>query len=350
MKIAVVLIVRDWDALNEAYAFDYVFQSLIEAGLSEPYHVLVAEGFEQVPAEVVGRWREANILFEDCSAITASLLEEEPDFRGLPGDPEHRASLLRHLILERRFGGEPVLSVNADVVWRMDPYRLFGGWRGGGFLAPGAGGFVHAARPEWFEAYRIGLRSALTSGALSTDLRQGRFVVEPIARDRRLIRRLHAKGMIGDAWEACRTSPGLKDLALVSDPLHPKLALSCPPERLAFERTAEGDVFSGAKVAFWHMHSGFIGLCSFFHLAERLIQEQGGRLPFPKIEAGRDNLKAALLLQLRAMVITGQVEEPRLKALRPQMFRRGVYKSFFLGKFATRLFSDRYWWEPGVFT
>jgi hypothetical protein len=49
------------------------------------------------------------------------------------------------------------------------------------------------------------------------------------------------------------------------------------------------------------------------------------------------------------MVIEGRIEDERFKALKPQMFRRGVYKSFFLGKFAPRLFSDAYWWEPDVF-
>jgi hypothetical protein len=31
------------------------------------------------------------------------------------------------------------------------------------------------------------------------------------------------------------------------------------------------------------------------------------------------------------------------------MFRKGVYKAFFGGKFPALLFSDRYWWEPDVF-
>jgi hypothetical protein len=31
------------------------------------------------------------------------------------------------------------------------------------------------------------------------------------------------------------------------------------------------------------------------------------------------------------------------------MFRKGVYKAFFAGRFPSLLFTDRYWWEPGVF-
>jgi hypothetical protein len=349
MKIAVVLIVRDWEALNEAYAFDYAFQALADAGLSQPYHVLIAEGFEKVPAKAVERWRGSNILIEDCSAIVASLVREEPDFRGLPENPTHRVTLLRHLILERRFGGEAVLSVDADVVWRMDPYALFGDWRGGDFALGGSGFLVHASSPEWFEAYRIGLRSALTGGALTADFREAKFGIDRVLHDQHLIRHLGAKGLISDAWEACRASPVLNDLALMFNPLYPKLGLVEPPPRLHFERTPEGDRFSGRSVAFWHMQSSFSMLCSFFFLVERLIEEHGGRLPFPRPKQGRDNLKAALLHQLRNMVIAGQVEDERLRALRPQMFRRGVYKSFFQGKFPARLFSDAYWWEPEVF-
>ncbi len=349
MKAAVVLIVRDWEALNEAYAFDHAFQSLAEAGLSEPYYVLISEGFENIPSKVVDRWRAANILIEDCSRTQASLIQEEPDFRALPEHPTHRVTLLRHLILERHFGGEPVLSVDADVVWRMDPYRLFGGWRGGDFALGGSGFLVHAASPEWFEAYRIGLRSALTGGALTADFSEPKFGIGQVLHDQHLIRHLQAKGLIQDAWDACRQSPALRDLALMYNPLYPKLGLVDPPERLVFERTAEGDRFSGRKVAFWHMQSSFSFLCSFYFLAQPMIDKYGGRLPFPRPKTGRDNLKAVLLHQLRDMVVAGQVEDERLKRLRPQMFRRGVYKSFFQGRFPARLFSDAFWWEPEVF-
>ena len=349
MKIAVVLIVRDWEALNQAYAFDYAFDSLAKAGLSEPYYVLIAEGFAKVPAEVIERRRAQNILIEDGSAIVASLLDEEPDFRGLPDNPAYRVTLLRHLVLQRRFGGEAVLSVDADVVWRMDPYRLFGGWRGGDFALGGSGFLVHAASPDWFAAYRLGLKSALTGGALTADFREDKFGITQVLHDQHLIRHLQAKGLITDDWQACRTSPALKDLALMHNPLYPKLGLADPPARLRFERAADGDLFSGAPVAFWHMQSSFSMLCSFFFLAQPLVEQHGGRLPFPRPKAGRDNLKAAMLHQLRNLVIAGQVEDERLKALRPQMFRRGIYKSFFQGKFPARLFSDAYWWEPGVF-
>ncbi len=56
-----------------------------------------------------------------------------------------------------------------------------------------------------------------------------------------------------------------------------------------------------------------------------------------------------MLHQMRQMVIEGRIDDERLRNLRPQMFRRGVYKCFFTGKFPPLLFSDRYWWEPGVF-
>jgi hypothetical protein len=349
MKAAVVLIVRDWEALNEAYAFDYAFQALAETGLSEPYHVLISEGFDKVPPAVVERWRGANILIEDGSKTQASLIAEEPDFRALPDNATYRVTLLRHLILHRHFGGEPVLSVDADVVWRMDPYRLFGGWRGGDFILGGSGFLVHASSPEWFAAYRAGLKSALTGGALTADFSEPKFGVSQVLHDQHLIRHLESKGLIGDHWEACRRSPELSGLALMSNPLYPKLGLLDPPERLTFERTAAGDSFSGHKVAFWHMQSSFSFLCSFYFLAQPMIDRYGGRLPFPRAKAGRDNLKTAALHQLRDLVVAGQVEDERLKRLRPQMFRRGLYKSFFQGKFPARLFTDAYWWEPGVF-
>ena len=350
MKVAIVLIVNDWAALNEAYAFDHAFESLAAVGLSEPFHVLVCEGFENVPQKVVGGWRERGILFENAAPVLASLVAEEPDFAALPDNPLHRVTLLRHLILERRFGGEAVLSVDADIVWRTDPYRLFGAWKGGDFTMNGSGSLVYAASPDWFSAYRAGLKSVLTGGVLTADFREAKFGIDRVLHDQHLIRHLDAKGLIADAWPAFRISPGVRDWALLFNPLYPKAALVDPPPRIAFERDAGGERFSGAEVAFWHMQSSFSMLSSFFFICERMIEQHGGRLPFPRPKRGRDNLKAAMLHRLRELIVAGQIEEPQLKALRRLMFRRGVYKAFFGGKFPARLFSDRYWWEPGVFS
>lgn len=349
MKIAVVLIVRDWAALNEAYAFDHAFQAMADVGLSEPYYILVAEGFEKVPPKVVERWKASNILIEDCSATLASLMAESPHFAALPENAIHRVTLLRHLILERHFGGEPVLSVDADIVWRQDPHRLFGGWRGGDFMLGGCGFVVHAGSRDWFDAYREGVKSALTGGSLTSDFKDHKFGYQQIAHDQHLIRHLTDKGLMQDDWEACRRSPALAGFALMANPLYPKSGLIDPPARLVFERTAESETFSGAEVAFWHMQTSFTMLCSFFFICQDVIEQHGGRLPFPRPKTGRDNLKSGLLHRLRELIIAGQIEEPRWKALRPQMFRRGVYKSFFTGKFPALLFSDRYWWDPGVF-
>ena len=349
MKIAVVLIVRDWAALEEAYAFEYAFQALADAGLSEPYYVLVAEGFEKVPPKVIERWKESRILIEDGSATLASLTAESPHFAALPENPTYRVTLLRHLILERYFGGEPVLSVDADIVWRMDPYRLFGAWRGGDFALGGSGFLVHAASRDWFDAYREGLKSALTGGELTADFREEKFGHDRIVHDQHLIPHLTAKGMMTDAWEVCRASPELAGLALMHNPLYPRDGLLDPPARLVFQRDGGRDSFSGREVAFWHMQTSFSMLCSFFFIAQPLIEQHGGRLPFPRPKRGRDNLKAAMLHRLREMIVEGQIEDERLKALRPLMFRRGVYKSFFTGKFPPLLFSDRYWWDAGVF-
>jgi len=349
MKIAVVLIVRDWAALNEAYAFEHAFQALADVGLSEPYYVLVAEGFENVPPAVIERWKASNILIQDCSKTVAELTAESPHFAALPENPTYRVTLLRHLILERYFGGEAVLSVDADIVWRMDPYRLFGAWGGGDFMLGGSGFLVHAASRAWFDAYRLGLESVLTGGALTADFREEKFGNDRIAHDQHLIRHLTAKGLMQDDWEACRSSPELAGLALMHNPLYPKDGLIDPPERLVFERTAEGEAFSGAKVAFWHMQTSFTMLCSFFFICQPLIEQHGGRLPFPRPKAGRDNLKAAMLHRLRDAIIAGEIDEAGWKTLRPLMFRRGVYKAFFAGKFPNLLFSDRYWWAPKIF-
>jgi hypothetical protein len=349
MKAAVVLVVGDFESLNEAYGLDYAFHALSRQKLSAPYHVLIAEGFENIPADFVGRWRERNILIEDAAPVFASLVQDYPYLEALPQNPTHRVTLLRHILLERVFAGEPVLSVDVDVVWRTDPYRLFEGWDGGFFALGDSGFLTWAADKAWFDAYRLGLESALTGGSLTADFREAKFGITKVLHDQHLFRHLEAKGLMHNAWDACRTAPALRSMALVSNPLYPKTALLEPPDRLSLEQDEAGERLGGAEVAFWHMQTSFVMLCAFFFLAGALTNDHEGRLPFPRPKAGRDNLKAALLHQLRHLVVTGQVTDPRFTRLRPMMFRRGVYKAFFQGLVAPELFTDRLWWEPGVF-
>ncbi len=349
MKCGVVLIVRDWEALNEAYALDQAFAALAACGLSEPYHILIAEGFEKVPSAFVAKWREHRILIEDCADTVRSLIHDYPYLEGLPDNPTYRVTLLRHLILERRFAGEPVLSVDVDVVWRTDPYQLFDFWRGGYFAAGGSGFMTYAATPEWFEAYRLGLESALTGGALTADFEQKKFGIQSVQHDQHLLHHLEAKGLMRNDWDACRASPELRGVCIMSNPLYPKHGLASAPDRLSFSNDGGVERFNGEPVAFWHMQTSFCMLCSFYFLCEPMIAEFGGRLPFPRPKAGRDNLKAAFCHNLRRLVLEDRIDDERLKALKPLMHRRGVYKAFFGGKFPRNLFSDRLWWQEGVF-
>ncbi len=349
MKCAVVLIVSDFEALEEAYALEQAFDALGRCDLSEPFYVLISEGFPNIPAAFIARHRARRIEIVDVADVVDSLVRDHPWLAALPDNPVYRVTLLRHLILERFFGGEAVLSVDADVLWRTDPYKLFGHWRGGYFALGGSGFLTYAAAPEWFDAYRAGLESVLTGGALTADFEEAKFGIKRVQHDQHLINHLQAKGLIRNAWEACHQSPEFRDLCLMSTPLHPKLGFPEPPALLAFRREGGREYFNDALVPFWHMQTSFCLACSFHYLLERMIAEQGGRPPFPRPKAGRDNLKAMLARQLRQLIIDGQIAEPRLQALRPLMFRRGIYEAFFGGELPLALFTDRYWWQAGVF-
>ena len=339
MKCAVVLIVGDFAALNEAYGFDYAFRSLADRELSEPFHVLIAEGFERVPADFIGRWRDERIEITDCSATVATLFADYPWLAAISDNPIYKVTLLRHLILQRHFGGEAVLSVDADIVWRTDPYRLFGHWRGADFMVGNNGFLVHASTPEWFEAYRAGLHSSLTGGALTADFAEAKFGITQVLHDQHLIRHLQAKGLMRDCWDECFSQPGLAGLCVMPNPLYPKGGLRAPPERLEFSRTPAGEAFSGAPIPFWHMQTSFSNLCSFLYLTE------GERLPFPRPKAGKDSTRALELHKQRKSIIAGKASP----GLRPLMFRSGLYPAFFDGDLPERLFNDAVWWSKGVF-
>lgn len=349
MQCAVVLIVKDFAALNEQYGLDYAFARLAAAGLSQPFHVLIAEGFDNVPPAFVERWRADRIEVSDCSGIVDSLVSENPWLAAISDNPVYRVTLLRHLILERKFPGEGVLSVDADIVWRDDPYALFGGWTGGHFALGGSGFLTYAKDRSWFDAYREGLESALTGGTLTADFEEAKFGNFQVLHDQHLMRHLEAKGLMANEWVAARTSPPLADLCVMATPLHPKEGLLNPPDLLTFERREGREYFSGARVPFWHMQSSFSMFCSFYFLCEPFLARNTARIPFPRPKAGRDNLSAMLCGYLRDAVIAGRAPDERMAALRPLMFRAGIYPRFFEGDLAERLFVERTWWRAGIF-
>ena len=143
----------------ESYAFEYGFQSLANCVLSEPYYVLVAEGFskdyhEQFVATVESRRKS---IYWTARSILQSLFADYSYLQALASKRVFKVTFLRHLILQRFFGGEAVLSADADIVWRIDPYKLFGQWNGGFFAVAGSGFLTYANTADWFALYRAGL-------------------------------------------------------------------------------------------------------------------------------------------------------------------------------------------------
>jgi hypothetical protein len=348
MKCAAVLIVKNFSELDEAYAFDYAFRSLAQCNLSEPYYVLVAEGFRNLPRRFVSRWKSENIHIVDGSSVLESLLRDYPHLRSLSAKRAFRSTFLRHLILERVFAGEAVLSVDADVVWRVDPYKLFGQWNGG-FLAVGGSGFLtYAQSPEWFQAYRTGLESVIAAGELAADFSTDSSVTR-IMHDQHLIQHLVATGLMTNEWVKCWSTEAFRDLCLRANPLSPKTGFRKPPARLAFRRENDREYFNDSLIPFWHMQTGFSTLCSFLFIRDALDGEPQGRLPFPAAKSGEGNLKASLMRTLRRLILDQKISERSLRDLRPLMSRRGVYEQFFTGDLPHRLFTDEVWWEPDVF-
>ena len=169
MKCAVVLLVNNFRELDELYGFDYTFRSLANSGLSEPFYVLIADGFKRLPWRFVSRWKTERIHIVDASSVVETLLADYPYLRELAAKRTFRITFLRHLILERFFSGEAVLSADLDIVWRVDPYRLFGTWREGFFAWSGSGFLTYDDSPEWFQTYRAGLESVIRGGELTAD-------------------------------------------------------------------------------------------------------------------------------------------------------------------------------------
>jgi hypothetical protein len=315
------------------------------AGAGEEIVVLVARGFERVPAAAIDRLNGLGCRVEDAGPLLDDARRRYA-FADNPriwrGDPFHEMNFLRWLVLEARFGSEPVLAMDADIVWRADPGALMREWaKGGSFLLLTSTCMVFINSPAWYEGYREGLARLSADPAFGAEYRKDGAGLH---HDQALCQYLVFTGLLENDKRNV-TGHGLGERFFLSaNPLG--IAPQAGEGPLSFEQSASGDRIGGRLAPFWHMQTWFMRYLFLVRFLPQFLGRDDLRVPFDR--DGSD-LGASVLSQLHEQIRRRQIsfgDEPDRWARLTH--RETLYEEFFHGSLAREAFSERRWWKPGV--
>jgi hypothetical protein len=307
--------------------------------------VLVARGHDRIPDSALGRLKELRYRVEDAGRLLAEVRARYP-FADNPriwrGDPFHEMNFLRWLVLEARFPGEPVLTMDADIVWRADPAELLGGWReGGSFLCLHSTCMAFIRDGRWYEGYREGLAKLSADPGFGAEYSKD---VKGLFHDQALCQYLAGTGVLEND-ERNMTGHGFSERYFMSaNPLG--IAPRSGEEPLSFEQDGRSERVGGRITPFWHMQTWFMRYLFLVRFLPEFMGEPDIRVPFDR--DGSD-LGARLLSRLHEMVRKRQISAGDDPERWVSLTRRStLYEAFFEGSLAREAFTERRWWKSGV--
>jgi hypothetical protein len=322
----------------------------VSAAPTRDIEVLVIRGFEHIAEAERRRLKKLRYNLVDASGVLASVKARYPyanETRVWRGEPFHEACFLRWLVLEEYFGSEPVLAMDGDIVWRVDPYTFLDAWTSGGStLCFGAPCFAFIRERSWYEAYRSGLERLARDPGFGGDFAKDHF--KGLYHDQALLQHLLRIGDLTDDT-ANLTGHGFSDRYFMT--VNP-LGIH-PPEGeapLTFEQTRTEDRIGGKVVPYWHMQTRFARYLWAVRAFPLLTGRRDLRVPYEAGGVEAPNPAVLMLANLHSYLQRGGItlEHPKLRVLTELAGRSGVYSQFFNGDLARLAFSDAVWWRPGV--
>lgn len=317
---------------------------------TDDIQVLVVRGYDLVTDAQRDRLKELKYRLVDASGVldqvrrTYAFANETRVWRG---EAFHELCFLRWLVLETVFGDEPVLAMDADIVWRTDPHRLLESWRQGGstlcFTSPC---FAFVRDRSWYEAYRSGLQRLAEDPSYGSDFARDRF--KGLYHDQALLQHLIQTGELENDTENL-LGHGLAERYLMT--LNP---LSIAPPKggapFTFERAGGADLIDGKVVPFWHMQQRFARYLWAVKAFPLFTGRRDLRVPLERPGKGEPNPAGLMLDYLHFYLQRGEIELklPKLEPLKGFATRAGVYEAFFNGDLARHTFTDAVWWKPRV--
>lgn len=314
-----------------------------QLGFSNAIDIVFAEGFDRLGDSYTGRLRELGFVLHDAEKIFRPHAQR---FAALDRFGIFlKNCFLRWLVMAELFPGEPLLHFDGDVMFNECPTVLGRLFAGRTILLQGCPALTAISNPVWFRQYETELvayaRDTTAYSARAWQERAGwersfhtkwagHWVGPEIASDQDLLSHLvHTDRLMqSDPGEFARSAPQhvfFENPLIIGD-----LVAERP---LTYRREAGIDYLGARRVAFWHMQTDWCRYLAKYLLRERLGPLAGtGRLSFGQRD--RETLTGDVLRKL-----TGNRLFPR-----PAIYRRFFEDGDFSG-----VFSDRRWWQPGVF-
>lgn len=314
-----------------------------QLGFSNAIDIVFAEGFAHLSEAYKVGLRDLGFALHDAEKIFRPYAER---FATL----DHfgvflKNCFLRWLVVAELFRGESILHFDGDVMFNECPTVLARLFAGRTILLQGCPALTAISDPRWFQQYEAELTAYARDidGYSAQAWREragwertfhtkwaGHWVGPKIASDQDLLSHLvHADRLVqSDPAEFVRSAP---EHVFFENPL---IIGDLVPERpLVYRRTAGIDYFGSRRVALWHMQTDWCRYLAKHLLRERIGPLGGtGRLSFRQRD--RETLVGDVLRKL-----TGNRIFPR----------PAVYQRFFEDGDFREVFSDRRWWQPGVF-
>lgn len=312
--------------------------------------VLVTRGFKRIPRAAISRLAELRYRVVNVEAI-AEDVRRKYDFAREPriwrNDPFHEACFLRWLVLEEFFGDSPVLAVDSDIVWRVDPYPLLEAWKSGGsFLCFKSCCLTFVKDRGWYEVYKSGLQRLYADPSFGSDYSRRRFT--GIYHDQALFQYLLRDGELLDDPSNFLGHGFAERFFFTSNPIGIQPKRGQPPFK--FEQTAAAETVDGRVVPFWHMQGAFSRYLFLALFVPAFIDRSGLRIPFEG--SSHDEVTVGILRKLHFFLKKGEItfHNKKHKKLRALTNRVRQYEEFFNGDLAREIFREETWWKPGVWS
>jgi hypothetical protein len=350
MHCAMVVYLQDYEAFFDDYGLRFCLDKLAGVLDGETAHLLIVEGFERIPRKLVFQYAERGIKIADAKPVYDAIKADHPWLEKVEGlTPYLRVCFIRHLVLERWFSDGPVVSFDADVIWRYNPHRLAELWTGGSFVFDSSPCVTFAKDHSWFESYREGLRRWCVDPAFGVEFFDRSLNRKGVQHDQDLLQHLAATGQIEMDVHCPRTHPSADRFVMFANPLAVEHGLPRDQRQdIVFSREDGVERFNDRIVPFWHMQTAFSRYLAYFYIARDAVFTEG-RIPNYNPQNPYNAVTLNTLKFLYFAILTGKMADAKFAYMARKLTRASLYKDFFETDLPYEIFNDRVWWKPGVF-
>ena len=314
-------------------------------GFENTIDVLFLSGFERLTEAYKEELRDTGYRLHDVSGIYSKLATRFSQLDRF-GDYEKRC-FLRWPIIARYFPREPIAHYDGDIVFNEDPATIARLLKHRTFVLQGCPALTAISDDGWFAQYQEQLnlfvndiegysQRAWKERAGWEISAKGKWAGlrdrEIISSDQDLLSHLiHTDRIVQDA--PSEVMRGLQSYTVFENPLYLHDEGNTP-RNATYKRIAGIDYIDGRRVLLWHMQSDFTRYLSTFVFTKRYLR-------WARLRTTNHVEKVGLDTRLHNFFIRRLYGKPDT--------RLSLYKYFFESGDFGDVFTNRTWWQEGVF-